>query len=121
MHCRDRIRQYVRLPSLVHTRTLQSCEAPPGSFRSLLTSGYAMPRRCRASGRRKRVDDGWCHRTEGGFEGSTTAPEAPLAAPVTAVTAARGRASRSADPTAGHREIRIRPAAHLGAHALLGT
>src|SRR4030081_3129425 len=95
-------------------RTLQSCEAPPGSFRSCLTSGYPL------TGFRmeKRVDDGWGHRTQRGVQSSTAAPQGPGSAS----PAFPRLGAPPAPPTApGRREVLLRPPAHVGAHPVLGA
>src|ERR1022692_4717073 len=66
----------------------------------------------------KRVDDGWCHRTQGGVQGSATASQGPGTAPH---AFARLGAAGTPDPAPGQREVLLRPAAHLGADPLYGT
>ena len=66
----------------------------------------------------EKVDDGRCHRTQGGFPGGTTAPQGPGSA---SPAFPRLGAPRAPDTAAGRREVLLRPPAHLGAHPVLGA
>ena len=66
-----------------------------------------------------RVDDGWSHRTQGGYQGSTTAASQAPGAPARPFPWLG--APGAADPAAGQREVLLRPAAHLGTHPVHGA